>query len=112
MRHRDVSSHNSERLDALTARERQVAILTHGGLSNELVAKELNVSEGTVKQHLHSIFLKLHIRSRAALIIRKFPHDPRPDTAESRFPDDRHETSHLSSRIEIALSTPADFSKR
>ncbi len=110
MRRRDVSSHSSERLGALTARERQVAILTHGGLSNKLVAKELNVSEGTVKQHLHSIFLKLHIRSRAALIIGKFPHDLKPDTSESRFLD-RHETSRLGKRALIALSTPTDFSK-
>lgn len=108
MRRRNVSSHSSERLGALTARERQVAILTHGGLSNKLVAKELNVSEGTVKQHLHSIFLKLHIRSRTALIIRKFPHDPRPDIAEPRCLDDGHETSRRSNGAVIVLS---DFSK-
>jgi DNA-binding CsgD family transcriptional regulator len=111
MRRRNVYSHSSERLGALTARERQVAILAHGGLSNRSVARELNVSEGTVKQHLHSIFLKLHIRSRTALIIRKFPHDPRPDTAESMCLDDRHETSRLSNGTVIALSTPAAFRK-
>lgn len=111
MRRRTVSPHCFERLGVLTARERQVAILAHGGLSNKLVAKELNVSEGTVKQHLHSIFLKLHIRSRTALIIRNFPHDPRLDTADSRFLDDRHKTSRLSNKAIIALPTPADFSK-
>jgi DNA-binding CsgD family transcriptional regulator len=51
----------------LTPREREVALLVARGLSNKLVARELGLSTGTVKQHLHRIFQKLGVRSRSAL---------------------------------------------
>lgn len=52
----------------LTDREQQVVTLVGEGLSNKLIARRLEVSEGTVKAHLHSIFRKLGIRSRITLI--------------------------------------------
>jgi predicted transcriptional regulator len=38
------------------------------GLSNKDVARELGLSPGTVKTHVHNIFLKLGERSRHRLI--------------------------------------------
>jgi two-component system nitrate/nitrite response regulator NarP len=53
----------------LTPRERQVAFLVTRGLSNKDVARELGLSEGTVKSHLHNIFQKLGAKSRYGLIV-------------------------------------------
>ena len=51
----------------LTPREREVALLVARGLSNKQVARELGLSTGTVKQHLHTIFQKLGAKNRHAL---------------------------------------------
>jgi two-component system nitrate/nitrite response regulator NarL len=51
----------------LTQREREVGLLVADGLSNEEVARRLNVSPGTVKLHLHSIYQKLGVKNRTAL---------------------------------------------
>ena len=53
----------------LTRREAEVVRLVSQGLANKLVARELGVREGTVKIHLHSVFRKLRISSRADLIL-------------------------------------------
>jgi two-component system nitrate/nitrite response regulator NarL len=52
---------------ALTGRERQIMHLTCKGLSNKEVGRELILSEGTVKVHLHHIYQKLAIHNRTAL---------------------------------------------
>jgi VCBS repeat-containing protein len=54
-------------LGMLTHRERQIARLVCDGLSNKEIARELNVSRGTVKVHLHNIFQKLEISNRTVL---------------------------------------------
>ncbi len=51
----------------LTERERQIMQLVCEGRSNKEVGRELNLSEGTVKVHLHNIYQKLAIRNRTAL---------------------------------------------
>jgi two-component system nitrate/nitrite response regulator NarL len=51
----------------LTDREREVAALVCNGLPSKTVAQKLNVSEGTVKTHLHHIFQKLGVRGRSEL---------------------------------------------
>jgi ATP/maltotriose-dependent transcriptional regulator MalT len=58
-----------DKLATLTKRRHQIAILVCDGLSNKEIAHELNVSEGTIKCHLHTIFEKLGIQSRGALMI-------------------------------------------
>jgi DNA-binding NarL/FixJ family response regulator len=57
----------------LTERERQILHLLAKGASNKLIAREIRISEGTVKVHLRSIFRKLNVRNRtqAALIARE-----------------------------------------
>jgi RNA polymerase sigma factor (sigma-70 family) len=54
-------------LGMLTHRERQIARLVCDGLSNKEIARQLNVSRGTVKVHLHNIFQKLEISNRTVL---------------------------------------------
>jgi two-component system nitrate/nitrite response regulator NarP len=51
----------------LTGREAEVASLVARGFRNKSIAKQLHVSEGTVKMHLHHVYEKLHLRSRAEL---------------------------------------------
>ena len=54
-------------LGVLTHRERQIVRLVCEGLSNKEIARQLNVSRGTVKVHLHNIFQKLEISNRTVL---------------------------------------------
>ena len=54
-------------LGMLTRREREIARLVCEGLSNKEIARQLNVSPGTVKVHLHNIFQKLEISNRTVL---------------------------------------------
>lgn len=51
----------------LTSREWEIVNLVAEGLSNKHIARLLNVSEGTVKIHLHNVFSKLEITNRTAL---------------------------------------------
>ena len=54
-------------LMVLTERERQIMHLVAEGLSNKEVGRQLNVSDGTIKVHLHHIYQKLAISNRTAL---------------------------------------------
>lgn len=56
-------------MEMLSSRERAVATLVQRGLRNKEIADELGLTEGTVKVHLHKVFDKLSIRSRAELIL-------------------------------------------
>jgi two-component system nitrate/nitrite response regulator NarL len=49
---------------ALTAREREILEQIARGLSNKVIAKELQISEGTVKVHVKNLLKKLHLHSR------------------------------------------------
>jgi DNA-binding NarL/FixJ family response regulator len=55
--------------DDLTAREVEVLTLIGKGLSNKEIAKQLYISDKTVKNHISNIFSKLHVcdRTQAAL---------------------------------------------
>jgi DNA-binding NarL/FixJ family response regulator len=53
----------------LTSRERQIALLVCTGLSNKQIAQRLDVTEGTVKVHLHNIYVKSAIRNRTMLAL-------------------------------------------
>jgi two-component system nitrate/nitrite response regulator NarL len=48
----------------LTEQERRILELIAGGLSNKLIARELDIAEGTVKVHVKHILRKLGLRSR------------------------------------------------
>src|SRR3954452_9814449 len=49
----------------LTDRELEVLVLAARGQSNARIAKILNLAEGTIKRHLHNIYGKLEVGSRA-----------------------------------------------
>ena len=49
----------------LTQRERQVARLVAEGLSNKEIATRLQIEQGTVKSHVHSVIHKLGVSRRA-----------------------------------------------
>jgi len=51
----------------LTERERQIMRLVSEGLSNKEIGRRLNVTDGTIKVHLHHIFQKLDISNRTVL---------------------------------------------
>jgi two-component system, NarL family, nitrate/nitrite response regulator NarL len=54
-------------LTVLTDRERQIMRLVSGGLSNKEIGRQLNITDGTIKQHLHHIYRKLAIGNRTVL---------------------------------------------
>jgi DNA-binding NarL/FixJ family response regulator len=57
----------SDGIGALTRRERQVAELVAGGLTNRRIAERLVLSEKTVETHLSRILAKLGVASRVAV---------------------------------------------
>jgi DNA-binding NarL/FixJ family response regulator len=59
----------------LTRREQQVVALVCKGHPNKVVANTLGISEGSVKQHLNSIYRKFGGRKRRELI-RMFSEPP------------------------------------
>ncbi|WP_375159367.1 LuxR C-terminal-related transcriptional regulator [Bradyrhizobium sp. RDT46] len=63
----DGGSKLEKMLELLTPRERQIVRLVAEGMSNKEIARRLDVSQGTVKVHLHNIFQKLEITNRTVL---------------------------------------------
>ncbi|MDX3855491.1 response regulator transcription factor [Streptomyces sp. AK02-01A] len=59
----------SERLDALTVREREVLVQVAGGHPNDEIAERLAVSPLTVKTHVNRAMAKLGARDRAQLVV-------------------------------------------
>ena len=50
--------------DGLTTRERQILRLIAAGKSNKHIARELDISDGTVKVHVKNLLRKLNLQSR------------------------------------------------
>jgi two-component system, NarL family, response regulator DegU len=60
---------NSHGIKLLTPREEQVVALVADGLSNRHIARELGLSEHTIKKYLFRIFDKLGVSTRVELVL-------------------------------------------
>ena len=83
---RATTDTSEKALAGLTKRERQIAMLVSAGLTNKEVGRQLNLTAGTIKVHLHNIFSKLAINNRTVLTALavhdryKIPHGDRRQT--------------------------------
>jgi DNA-binding NarL/FixJ family response regulator len=70
---------NSAGSSLLTPREEQVVALVAEGLHNHEIARELSLSEHTIKKYLYRVFEKLGISTRVELVLYAVHNgDPRP----------------------------------
>lgn len=64
----EIGMSGSDALVVLSAKEQEIAQAVAKGLSNKEIAANLSVSPSTVKNHLYTIFKKLGITNRTALV--------------------------------------------
>jgi DNA-binding NarL/FixJ family response regulator len=62
-------SANAALADEISAREREVMVLAARGLTNAMIADELNLSSRTIQTHLRNIFTKLGVSSRTEAVV-------------------------------------------
>ena len=67
--HRVMSWGDSSPPRELTGRELDIIALVGQGSSNQEIAQQLHISQGTVKNHLTTVYEKLSLRDRTALAI-------------------------------------------
>ena len=60
--------------ESLTDRESEILRLMTGGYSNREIAEALDISEGTVKNHVSSILSKLGVRDRTRAVLKAIQH--------------------------------------
>jgi DNA-binding NarL/FixJ family response regulator len=60
--------------EALTDRESEILRLMTGGYSNREIAEALDLSEGTVKNHVSNILSKLGVRDRTRAVLKAIQH--------------------------------------
>ena len=57
----------------LTPRQRDLLRLLAAGQTNTQIARQLGISEGTVRTHLENIYDRLGVSSRTAAVTQAFP---------------------------------------
>ncbi|MFD2121937.1 LuxR C-terminal-related transcriptional regulator, partial [Streptomyces cirratus] len=68
-----VDAPDAQALDLLTLRERQILEAVRAGLTNRLIGRRFEISEATVKRHLHNAYRKLGASSRVQALNKAFP---------------------------------------
>lgn len=64
-----------QKIESLTSREYEILILMSRGYNNNTIAKELFISEKTVKNHITSMFKKLAVEDRVQAVIFAFANE-------------------------------------
>jgi DNA-binding NarL/FixJ family response regulator len=62
----------AQQVEALSKRENEVLQLLSKGLLYKEIADNLSISTGTVRQHIHKIYEKLHVQNRTEAINKAF----------------------------------------
>jgi len=70
LRGREAAQLDDSPADALSERERDVIRLMAGGFSNREIGQMLGLSEGTVKNHVSRLLLKLDARDRTSAVLK------------------------------------------
>ena len=65
----DSLSSDSVKIQKLTERQKEVLRLLSKGLSNKVIAKHLDLSEGTIKLHVSAIMRTLGVRNRTEAVM-------------------------------------------
>jgi len=65
--HEETNNQGNEVLAHMTDRERETLLFIAKGLNNKLIARELGISDGTVKVYVKSLLRKLSLHSRLEL---------------------------------------------
>lgn len=60
------------KLDVLSNRENEILLLLAKGLLYKEIGDQLHISTGTVRQHIHKIYEKLHVQNRTEAINKAF----------------------------------------
>ena len=66
------SHEGGDKSDILSARENEILQLLAKGLLYKEISDQLSISTGTVRQHIHRIYEKLHVQNRTEAINKAF----------------------------------------
>src|SRR5450756_2156249 len=69
------SGRQSQRTDLLSPREAQILQLIVRGLTNRTIAREIGIAPRTADQHVHNLFVKVGVRSRAEAVRYALEHE-------------------------------------
>ena len=58
----------SKEADVLTPREKEILELLSKGFLYKEIAEKLSITTGTVKQHIHKVYEKLHVQNKTEAI--------------------------------------------
>lgn len=62
----------SQPVEVLSARENEILLLLSKGLLYKEIAEQLSIATGTVRQHIHKIYEKLHVQNRTEALNKAF----------------------------------------
>lgn len=68
VQHYQLPQQKNETLELLTNKEKEILILLSEGLLYKEIADKLSITPGTVKQHIHRIYEKLHVSNKTEAI--------------------------------------------